>query len=54
MSAVTSVQHAPLGLEERIDLHRRMAESYRRAYAERSVQSGESYQAWTFAEAAEY
>lgn len=36
--------------DERIAHHRRMAEAYRNAYLRQGVQSGETYEAWTFAE----
>lgn len=51
---MTTVHDRPLTLEERIERHRRMADSYRRAYAERTVQDGEAYEAWTFSEDATY
>lgn len=41
-------------LEERIEQHRRMAESYRDAYNKHTVEEGATYQDWVFAPHAEY
>jgi hypothetical protein len=41
-------------LEDRIALHRRMAESYHAAYARKAVKDGATYEAWKFAEDAVY
>lgn len=41
-------------IEERVALHRRMAEGYRDAYLRQGVQEGESYEAWKFAGDAVY
>ncbi|MGC4122050.1 MAG: hypothetical protein QM765_47215 [Myxococcales bacterium] len=41
-------------LEERIALHRRMAESYHAAYARKAVKDGASYEEWKFAPDAVY
>lgn len=41
-------------LEDRIALHRRMAESYHEAYARKTVKDGASYEEWTFADDAVY
>ena len=43
-----------LTLEERIALHRRMAESYRDAYADKAVKDGATYEEWKFASYAVY
>ena len=43
-----------LTLLERLDLHRRMAESYHAGYAERSVQDGQTYTDWQFGPTATY
>ncbi len=43
-----------LTIEERISLHRRMAEGYGVAYAKLAVKDGASYEAWKFAEDAVY
>ena len=43
-----------MNTEDRIALHRRMAESYRDKYAAQAVQEGESYEEWKFADNAEY
>lgn len=43
-----------LKLEDRISLHRRMAESYHNAYARKSVKDGETYEEWKFADDAVY
>ncbi len=36
-------------IEDRVAMHRRMAESYRNAYLHQGVQDGEKYEAWKFA-----
>jgi hypothetical protein len=41
-------------LEERIALHRRMAESYHAAYDKKAVKEGATYEAWKFADDAKY
>lgn len=41
-------------IEDRIALHRRMAEGYGSAYAKQEVKDGASYEAWKFAEDAVY
>jgi hypothetical protein len=41
-------------LEERIALHRRMAESYHNAYAQQVVKDGATYEEWKFADDAVY
>lgn len=41
-------------LEERIRRHRRMAESYHRAYMNRTVKDGATYDEWVFAPHAKY
>ncbi len=41
-------------LEERIHIHRAMAESYHAAYSEKVVEKGETYRDWVFAEHAKY
>ena len=38
-----------LTLEERVDLHRRMAENYHNAYDEKAVKEGANYNEWVFA-----
>jgi hypothetical protein len=43
-----------LTLEERIEHHRRMAESYRNAYLKRAVKDGATYDEWAFADNALY
>ena len=43
-----------LTLEERIDLHRRMAEGYGVAYAQQAVKDGATYAEWEFADDATY
>ena len=43
-----------LTLEERVDLHRRMAESYHNAYNEKAVKEGATYNEWVFADDAVY
>lgn len=43
-----------LTLEERIALHRRMAESYHSAYDKKAVKDGATYEEWTFADDATY
>jgi len=43
-----------LNIEERIALHRRMAESYRDAYFEKAVKDGATYDEWKYAEDALY
>ncbi|MNW37102.1 hypothetical protein D3C74_141350 [compost metagenome] len=43
-----------LKLEDRIKLHRRMAESYHEAYAQKSVKNGATYEEWEFADDAVY
>lgn len=43
-----------LTLEERIDLHRRMAESYHSAYDAKAVKEGATYDEWKFAKDAVY
>ncbi len=43
-----------LKLEDRIALHRRMAESYYNAYAQKAVKDGASYEEWKFADDAVY
>lgn len=43
-----------LNLEERIALHRKMAECYRDAYSDKAVEGGGTYDDWTFAEDAVY
>ena len=40
--------------DERVTLHRKMAESYRDAYLRRDVQAGAEYEHWTFADDAVY
>jgi len=40
--------------EQRVFMHRRMAESYRNSYLRQGVQEGEKYEAWKFAADAEY
>jgi len=49
-----SADKKKLTLEERIVLHRRMAESYHAAYAKKAVKEGETYEAWKFADDAKY
>jgi hypothetical protein len=41
-------------LEDRIALHRRMAESYHTAYARKAVKDGATYEEWKFADDAVY
>ncbi len=41
-------------LEDRIALHRRMAESYRNAYLHQGVKDGATYEEWKFADDAVY
>ena len=41
-------------LEERLEKHRRMAESYHQAYVKQSVQDGSTYDEWQFADDAVY
>ncbi len=43
-----------LKIEDRIAMHRRMAESYRDAYLARDVKDGASYEEWKFADDAVY
>jgi hypothetical protein len=43
-----------LSLEERIALHRRMAESYHNAYDVKAVKDGATYDEWKFADDATY
>ncbi len=43
-----------LNLEARIDLHRRMAESYFKAYSQKAVKDGATYDEWKFANDAVY
>ena len=43
-----------LTIEERIELHRRMAEGYRDAYAAQGVSDGGGYESWKFADDALY
>lgn len=43
-----------MSLEERIEHHRRMAESYRAAYEAHTVEEGAAYTEWAFAPHAEY
>lgn len=43
-----------LTLEERISLHRRMAESYRNAYDNKAVKDGATYEEWNFSDDALY
>ncbi|GEM_PF-705333 len=43
-----------LELKDRITLHRRMAESYHSAYAQKAVKEGATYAEWEFAEDALY
>ncbi len=43
-----------LSLEERIELHRRMAESYRDAYSDKAVKDGATYSEWKFSDDALY
>ena len=43
-----------LTLEERIALHRRMAESYHAAYDQKAVKEGATYDEWKFADDAVY
>lgn len=43
-----------LCLEERIALHRRMAEAYRNAYSKKAVKDGGTYAEWKFADDAIY
>lgn len=43
-----------LTLEEKIELHRRMAESYHHAYDKKAVKDGATYDAWKFADNADY
>ena len=43
-----------LSLEERVDLHRRMAKSYYNAYDAKAVKDGATYDAWRFADDAIY
>lgn len=43
-----------MNLEERIALHRRMAEGYHAAYAHRAVKDGATYATWEFADDAVY
>jgi hypothetical protein len=48
------MENTEMKIEERVALHRRMAEAYRDAYLRQGVQEGESYEAWKFADDAEY
>jgi hypothetical protein len=43
-----------LNLEERINLHRRMAESYFNAYSKKAVKDGATYEEWKFSDDATY
>lgn len=43
-----------ISLEERISMHRRMAESYRDAYNAKAVKDGATYDEWIYAEDAIY
>ena len=43
-----------MNLQERIALHRRMAEGYHAAYAHRAVKDGATYATWEFADDAVY
>lgn len=43
-----------LNLEERINLHRRMAESYFNAYSKKVVKDGATYEEWKFSDDATY
>ncbi|HSA48591.1 MAG TPA: hypothetical protein VLH10_00560 [Yinghuangia sp.] len=43
-----------MNIEDRIALHRRMAEAYRDAYRKQAVQEGATYAEWQFADHAEY
>ena len=43
-----------LSLEEKISLHRRMAESYRDAYNKKAVKDGATYEEWKFSKDALY
>ncbi|MDF2881409.1 MAG: hypothetical protein K0R54_1966 [Clostridiaceae bacterium] len=45
---------AKLNLEERIAMHRRMAESYHHAYDKKAVKDGATYDEWKFADDAIY
>lgn len=47
-------QEAAGTLAERIERHRRMAESYRDAYSDQAVQEGATYDEWRFSEEAVY
>ncbi|MCC6496721.1 MAG: hypothetical protein IT193_10750 [Propionibacteriaceae bacterium] len=51
---MTDPNNLPRSLQERLDRHRRMAESYHQGYAKRSVQDGETYDEWVFAPEATY
>lgn len=43
-----------MNMDERIAMNRRVAEGYRDAYRNKSVEGGERYQSWSFAPNAEY
>jgi hypothetical protein len=43
-----------MNTDERVAKHARMAEGYRDAYLRKEVHEGESYEAWAFADDAEY
>lgn len=43
-----------MNTEERVAKHARMAQGYRDAYLHKQVHEGESYEAWAFADDAEY
>lgn len=43
-----------MNLQERIEKHQRMAESYRDTYLRQAVQEGEKYEEWKFADDAVY
>jgi hypothetical protein len=45
---------AEMSVENRIALHRRMAESYHDAYSEKAVKDGATYDEWKFADDAIY
>ncbi len=51
---MSTVSNISLSLEERIALHRKMAESYYNAYDEKAVKDGATYEEWKFAEDALY
>lgn len=52
--AATAAVAEPLTLEQRLDLHRRMAHSYHEGYTERAVQDGATYTDWVFSPKATY